>query len=97
MGEVVHFTPEDSIICVASMSDEFYQDSVPDEEVLQLLRDLEIEFKCNVWLKPFLKLEEPFLFVFDLDSTLIKLETIDELAKFAGAEEQIKVHLHTHS
>lgn len=44
----------------------------------------------KLWPKPNLRFDKPFLFVFDLDSTLIKLETIDELAQMAGVKEVVR-------
>lgn len=40
--------------------------------------------------KPKIDTTQPFLFIFDLDSTLIRLETIDELAESAGVQETVK-------
>lgn len=36
--------------------------------------------------------DERCLFLFDLDSTLIKMETIDEMARLAGVYDQVSVH-----
>jgi hypothetical protein len=59
---------------------------------MSFLRELEETYRCNLWVRPTTHDKaRPYLFIFDLDSTLVKLETIDELAKFAGVEEQIKV------
>lgn len=44
----------------------------------------------ETWVKPVVQFDKPFLFVFDLDSTLIKLETIDELAEMAGVKDVVR-------
>ena len=70
--------------------------SLPEELInLDLFRK-----KCVEWSQKtktidlILQKEEQYtvekkLFVFDMDSTLIKIEVIDELAKLAGAEEKV--------
>lgn len=40
--------------------------------------------------KPVIDRNSPFLFVFDLDSTLVALETIDELAEMAGVQDVVR-------
>lgn len=60
---------------------------VEAESLLKIEEDEHI----NLWLKPNFDFSQPFLFIFDLDSTLIQFETIDALAEFAGVSDQVKV------
>jgi phosphoserine phosphatase len=51
---------------------------------------LEDELKCDINIQPSLELRKRRrLFVFDMDSTLIEAEVIDELANLAGVGEQV--------
>jgi hypothetical protein len=61
-----------------------------DDSLLRQMEDDHIG-DVNFWLPPKVDPSEPFLFVSDLDSTLMPLETIDELAALAGVEAQVKV------
>lgn len=55
------------------------------------VRAIEEELRVNLWPRPAFEKDRPFLFVFDLDSTLIRLETIDELAALGGVEAEVRV------
>jgi len=57
------------------------------------LLKIEEDEQINLWLKPNFDFSQSFLFIFDLDSTLIRLETIDALAEFAGVSGQVKVYI----
>jgi len=52
----------------------------------KVLKDLEIDYACLEYIPD---LTKPGLIVFDMDSTAIKIECIDEIAKLAGVGEQV--------
>lgn len=88
LGETVESNEFPTKVKMCDISNEISDETA----MIPLLRELEEKYKCNLWIKPKTNdPSKPYLFIFDLDSTLVKLETIDELAKFAGVEEQIKV------
>lgn len=56
------------------------------------VRQIEDQHKINIWFLPKQMGKGKWLLLCDLDSTLIQMEVIDELAKITGLEDQIKVH-----
>lgn len=86
-----NFTESEAFPTKATMCD-ISSESHDQIAMTSFLRDQEDRHQCNFWIKPnSIDRSKPFLFIFDLDSTLVRLETIDELAKFAGVEQEIKV------
>lgn len=53
------------------------------------LKNLSETLFIDVFVKPALSIERPGLAVFDMDSTLIEMECIDEIAKLAGVGEAV--------
>ncbi|TGZ84170.1 phosphoserine phosphatase serb [Ascodesmis nigricans] len=65
--------------------------SIPDLRRHELLHDFETAWNVVITLQPNTTSRRyPRLVVFDMDSTLIQHETIDELAKFVGVEDKVK-------
>ncbi len=54
-----------------------------------ILKELSERLFIDVFVKPDLSIEKPGLVVFDMDSTLIEMECIDEIAKLAGVGEAV--------
>ncbi len=66
------------------------RDANPEELRRKLRRDVE-KVNLDVVFQPYDEFKrEKRLVVFDMDSTLVDAEIIDELAKFAGVEEEVK-------
>ncbi|GBL04681.1 phosphoserine phosphatase SerB [Glaciecola sp. KUL10] len=55
----------------------------------ELLSKLSRQFHVDISVKSSARLSEPGLIVFDMDSTVIEMECIDEIAKLAGVGEQV--------
>jgi phosphoserine phosphatase len=53
------------------------------------LKDISESFFIDIMLKPKVSLEQKGLVVFDMDSTLIEMECIDEIAKLAGVGDAV--------
>lgn len=54
-----------------------------------IFKELSERLFIDVFVKPDLSIEKPGLVVFDMDSTLIEMECIDEIAKLAGVGEAV--------
>ena len=64
--------------------------SLTDKEALNSkLKQLSEAFFMDMFVKPQLSLETKGLVVFDMDSTLIEMECVDEIAKLAGVGEAV--------
>ncbi|WP_229333631.1 phosphoserine phosphatase SerB [Glaciecola sp. MH2013] len=60
-----------------------------DEDLQSKARMLSELFFIDVFIKPPINIADAGLVVFDMDSTLIEMECIDEIAKLAGVGEQV--------
>ena len=59
--------------------------TIPNDRLSQLSR----QFHVDISVKSNARLNEPGLIVFDMDSTVIEMECIDEIAKLAGVGKQV--------
>ncbi len=74
---------------VVNIDCEINQASGQLEAINTTLKNLSETLFIDVFVKPSLSIERPGLAVFDMDSTLIEMECIDEIAKLAGVGEAV--------
>jgi phosphoserine phosphatase len=85
--ERTSLTARDKLISIEFLLD--LRGASPTEVRKRLMEDLE-ELGLDVVIRPYREFEKvKRLIVFDMDSTIVDAEIIDELAKFAGVEEEI--------
>lgn len=63
----------------------FNEDDVLEKQIKRLCE----QYFIDIFIKPNLTVERPGLAVFDMDSTLIEMECIDEIAKLAGVGDEV--------
>ncbi len=86
--ESMSLIARDELISVEFVVD--IRDANPDDLKRRLMRDVE-KVNLDIVIQPYDEFErEKRLIVFDMDSTLVDAEIIDELAKYAGVEEEVK-------
>lgn len=86
--ECTSLIARDKLISIEFVVD--IRDADPNDLKRKLMRDVE-KVNLDIVIQPYDKFErEKRLIVFDMDSTLVDAEIIDELAKYAGVEEEVK-------
>jgi phosphoserine phosphatase len=86
--EKTSLTARDQLISIEFLID--IGDANPDEIKKRLKEDVE-KFNLDIVIQPYESFErEKRLIVFDMDSTLVDAEIIDEIAKYAGVEKEVK-------
>jgi len=86
--ERTSLTARDNLISIEFVID--VKDSDPEEVKRELKEEVE-KFGLDVVIQPYsLFQRDKRLIVFDMDSTIVDAEIIDELAKAAGVEEEVK-------
>jgi phosphoserine phosphatase len=86
--EKTSLTARDQLISIEFLID--IGNANPDEIKKRLKEDVE-KFNLDIVIQPYESFErEKRLIVFDMDSTLVDTEIIDEIAKYAGVEKEVK-------
>lgn len=86
--EKTSLTARDQLISIEFLID--IGNANPDEIKKRLKEDVE-KFNLDIVIQPYESFErEKRLIVFDMDSTLVDAEIIDEIAKYAGVEREVK-------
>jgi len=86
--EKTSLTARDQLISIEFLID--IGNANPDEIKRRMKEDVE-KFNLDIVIQPYESFErEKRLIVFDMDSTLVDAEIIDEIAKYAGVEREVK-------
>ena len=86
--EKTSLTARDQLISIEFLID--IGNANPDDIKKRLKEDVE-KFNLDIVIQPYESFErEKRLIVFDMDSTLVDAEIIDEIAKYAGVEREVK-------